>query len=85
MMNYKIMLYNIREAREQLAEIEKELEDENLSENAFHTKLEQAYHHLNFAWNIRHETTESYREMSDMNFNRWSRVPKQLKPFKIEK
>lgn len=84
-MNHKIILYNIQEAREQLEEIEKCLKDENLSEIALQIKLEHAYHHLNFAWNVRRVKTEKYRKLSNKNFNKWSKFPKKLKPFKIQK
>ncbi|HRH46028.1 MAG TPA: hypothetical protein PKY82_30575 [Pyrinomonadaceae bacterium] len=82
-MNNKIILYNIQEAREQLEEIEKLLNDENLSEVDFQIKLEHAYHHLNFAWNIRRAKTEKYQKLSNKNFNKWSKFPKEIKPFKI--
>ena len=81
-MNREIILYNIQEAREQLEEIEKQLKDKNLSEIGFQIKLEHAYHHLNIAWNIRHVSTEEYREISDKNFNKWSKFPKKIKPYK---
>lgn len=82
-LNYEIILHNIEESREQLEEIEKQLKDENLSEIDFQTQLEYAYHHLNFAWNIRHSSTEEYKEMSDDNFNNWSKFPKEIKPSKV--
>lgn len=83
-MNHKIILYNIQEAREQLEEIEKLLIDENLSEIEFQTQLEHSYHHLNFAWNIRHSSTEEYKEMSVDNFNKWSKFPKEFKLNKVK-
>lgn len=82
-LNYEIILFNIKEARELLEEIENQLKDENLSEIEFQTQLEHSYHHLNFAWNIRHSSTEEYKEMSDDNFNNWSKFPKEIKPSKV--
>lgn len=84
-MNNEIILYNIKEAREQLEEIEELLIDENLSEINFETQLEHTYHHLNFAWNIRHSSTEEYKEMSEDNFKKWSKFPKEIKPSKVKK
>ena len=82
-LNHKIILYNIQEAREQLEEIEKCLKDENLSETVFQIKLEHTYHHLNFAWNIRRAKTEKYQKLSNKSFNKWSKFPKKIKPFKV--
>jgi hypothetical protein len=45
-------------------------------EGAFKVQLQHAYHHLNFAWNIRRVRTRHYRNMTDKNFNRWSKFPK---------
>ena len=83
-LNRKIILYNIREAREQLENIEKLLEEKSLSEIDFQIKLEHAYHHLNFAWNIRHEPTKNYVNLSNENFNKWSKFPKEIKSYKLK-
>jgi hypothetical protein len=84
-MNNEIILYNIQEAREQLEEIEKQLKEESLSEIGFQIKLEHAYHHLNFAWNIRGAKTDKYAKLSNKNFNKWSKFPKKMKPYKVKK
>ena len=84
-MNWEIILYNLKEAREHLEEIEKLVAEENPpSEIDFQTKLEHCYHHLNFAWNIRHSSTKKYAKMSDDNFNKWSKFPKKMKPYKVK-
>ena len=76
-MNWEIILYNLKEAREQIEEIEKLVAKENSpSESEFQIKLEHCYHHLNFAWNIRHSSTDDYRNLSDKDFNKWSKFPK---------
>lgn len=83
-LNWKIVLYNVREAREQLEEIENYIaQQKTLSEAELHIKLEHAYHHLNFAWNIRRKSSKSYAELSDEDFNEWSKFPKEMKPSKI--
>ena len=80
------MLYNIKDAREQLEEIEKLVAEENPpSETDLQLKLEHCYHHLNVAWNIRRSSTEDYAKMSVKNFNKWSKFPKKMKPFKLRK
>jgi hypothetical protein len=84
-LNKKIILYNIKEAREQLEEIEKLFEENNLTEIDLQLKLEHTYHHLNFAWNIRFLTDKRFKELSDNDFNEWSKYPKELEIYKIEK
>ena len=84
-LNYKIILYNIAEAREQLEKIEEQAKGkEKPSEVELQAMLEHAYHHLNFAWNIRHEPTKKYRKLSDKDFNLWSKFPKEIKAYKIK-
>lgn len=84
-MNWKIILYNIQETREQLEQIEKLVAQGNPpSEVNFQIKLEHCYHHLNFAWNIRYASTEDYSKISDRNFNRWSEFPKVMKSYKLK-
>lgn len=83
-LNWKIISYNLAEAREQLEQIESSIKDgKKPSEIELQILLEHAYHHLNFAWNIRHEKTESYGKLKDENFNKWSKFPKEMKPYKI--
>ena len=83
-LNSKNIFYNIKEAREQLEEIEKLLEENNISEIDFQIKLEHAYHHLNFAWNVRKLSEKNYQKMSDADFNEWSKFPEEIEIYKIE-
>jgi hypothetical protein len=53
------------------------------SEEEFQIGLEHAYHHLNFAWNIRHISMEDYRNLSDKQFNEWSKFPVGIEPYNI--
>ena len=84
-LNKKNILYNITDAREQLEEIEKLLGENNLSEIDLQLKLEHAYHHLNFAWNIGFLTDKRFKELSDDDFNEWSKYPEELEVYKIGK
>ena len=77
-LNRDNVLYNIRDAREELQRIEKLLEDENVSEIELQALLEHAYHHLNFAWNCRHVSDNRYKNLSDEDFNEWSKFPKDI-------
>ena len=40
--------------------------------------MQHAYHHLNIAWNVRHESDDRYANMSPEDFDRWSRFPDDL-------
>ena len=46
-----------------------------LDERALFVSLTHAYHHLNFAWNCRHESGESVLRCAPVDFKRWSRFP----------
>jgi hypothetical protein len=85
-LNWEIILYNIAEAREQLEQIEELARGEKKPhEVKLQIMLEHAYHHLNFAWNIRHVSTKRYSKLSDDEFNEWSKFPKEIEVSKIEK
>lgn len=85
-LNWKIILSNIAEAREQLEEIEARVKNEKKpDEIELQILLEHAYHHLNFAWNIRHISSKRYSKLSDEEFNQWSKVPKEIEEYKLEK
>ena len=81
--NWEIVRYNIVEAHEELERIEHLILQNELTEEGFRSSLEHAFHHLNFAWNIRRVTTERYSEMADEDFNSWSKFPSELEAFKV--
>jgi len=83
-LNWTIILYNIREAREQLEEIEARVKTgEKVDEIEFQIMIEHAYHHLNFAWNVRHASTRKYANLTDEDFDLWSKFPKEIKASRI--
>ena len=90
-LNWRIIGYNLAEAREQLEAVEARVKEGNPpSEIEFQIMLEHAYHHLNFAWNVRHQPSEKHAKLNDKRFNRWSKFPKDLmqdymKTYKIRK
>ena len=69
------VLQNIAEAREQLEAIEKSLGDPEYEEIALQVDLEHAYHHLNFAWNVRDASDSAVAALSDEDFAKWSKFP----------
>ena len=84
-LTWRIILSNIAEAREQLEQIEAKAKSKKKpSEIELQLMLEHAYHHLNFAWNIRHVSAERYSKLTDDEFNEWSKFPKDLEEFKLE-
>lgn len=81
--NRDIILSNISEVREELQRIEGWLTSgEPLSEGGLEVAIEHAYHHLNFAWNARHVSSNKYKTMTDSDFNEWGKFPNDIElPF----
>jgi hypothetical protein len=85
-LNWRIIQYNLAEAREEIQKIEARVQaGKKPSEFEFQIMLEHAYHHLNFAWNIRHAATSRYANLSDEEFNLWSKYPREIKAYRIDK
>lgn len=75
-LSWEIILSNLAEAREQIEQIEELAKSKKKpSEIEFQIKMLHTYHHLNFAWNIRHASTKSYAQLSDDDFNKWGKYP----------
>lgn len=75
-LNRAVILSNLKEAQEQLAEmIEMLRDDPDYDENYFEADITHAYNHINTAWNARFVTDEAYRAMSDDDFYRWRAFP----------
>lgn len=84
-LNWQIIASNLREAREQLEEIERLIEKKKYPhEVELQLFIEHAYHHLNSSWNIRRTKTKDYANLSDEDFNRWGQFPKDIELPKIE-
>ncbi len=75
MIQRHIVPMNIQDAQEQLEAIEKSLLDPDYEEVELKLDLAHAYHHLNYAWNIRNEPDAALESHSDEDFARWSRYP----------
>ncbi|MGI8884342.1 MAG: hypothetical protein ACR2IA_08875 [Pyrinomonadaceae bacterium] len=85
-LNWDNILYNIKDVREQLEEIENlAVQGKPPSEVELQIKLEHAFHHLSFAWNVRNVSSQKHSKMTDKDFNNWSKFPKEMKPYKIKK
>ena len=74
------------EAKEQLEEIVETLEKAiSVNEWRLQAPFEHLYHHINYAWNARYSTDRQQRKLSNRDFNRWSKVPRQLCEFGLAK
>lgn len=81
-MNWKIIAGDIKEAREQLEQMEKRIAGKDRpSEGELLVMLSHAYHHLNFAWNTRRISTKHYASLTDKEFNKWGKFPKEAMGF----
>ncbi len=76
--NREVIRSNIAEAIEQLQKIEKEASDGTLSEGALQVQLLHAYHHLNFAWNVRRVSSATYSRLTKDQFRQWGTYPKDI-------
>ena len=56
-LNIEIIVSNLTEASEELEKLRARASNVELNEANLQVGLLHAYHHLNFAWNIRHVTT----------------------------
>ena len=75
-MNYKIILSNLREAREELYKLESKINSSDKPDEVeFELSLRHVYHHLNFAWNIRNMETEKYKNLTNSDFHEWGKFP----------
>ena len=76
MKNVELIRQNVSEAIEQLKAIENALISGNeYDEPAFSIDLGHAYHHLNFAWNIRNVSEKDAIECNKENLKKWSMFP----------
>ena len=76
-MNKEIILSNLREAHEELTDTIKDLETKpDYDFGDFMVPMMHIFHHLNFAWNIRDVDTEKYANLSDADYKKWEKYPK---------
>ena len=84
-LNRKFVHYNVVEAREQLQGIEALLvSDRSVSDAKLQVMVEHAYHHLNFAWHVRHVPRKKCANPTDRDFNKWSKYPKEIEEYNVD-
>jgi len=76
MKNRDLIASNVKEAKEELESILSALASATeYSEEKFRIAIEHAYHHLNYAWNIRNVDGERIAACSQDDFVKWSKYP----------
>ncbi|MFI5176636.1 MAG: hypothetical protein ACHQKY_17380 [Terriglobia bacterium] len=74
--NWRIVLSNLAEAREELQRLEALVVDRRRRHEALlEVGLGHAYHHLNCAWRARAIPTSRYARCTTRDFNLWGRFP----------
>lgn len=76
--NRTIIRSNIAEAIEELQGLEKKAASGELVETELQVGLQHAYHHLNFAWNVRRISSSEYSRLSQAQFDIWGTYPKDI-------
>ena len=75
--NHGAVIFHLREAAEELNRIIREMEcDPAYSEESLEVNMGHMYHHLNTAWNGRHQTAAQFRNC-DKDFERFRKFPKE--------
>ena len=78
-MNRDYVLWNLREAAAAMSEIIRGIEgDPEYEQGAYGTDMMHLYHHVNTAWNARHESAEVVQTCSAEDFQRWRRFPEDI-------
>ncbi len=76
--NWRIVHSNISEALEELQGLEKKIKQRKCDEIELQLSLQHAYHHLNFAWNIRRVPTKRYVHLTQEEFDEWRKYPAEI-------
>ena len=77
-LNREIIRSNIAEAIEELQRLESKLAEGTLAEGHLQVGLLHAYHHLNFAWNVRRISTSAYAHLTQEQFQQWGTYPRDI-------
>lgn len=75
-MNRESVLFNLREAHEELSKLIEDMEsDPDYTSAEFLVAMSHVYHHLNTAWHTQDENIEATRECMQEDFDRWRLMP----------
>lgn len=75
-MNKEHVLFHLREAREELENMVREISSQPGFEfGEYVVGMSHLYHHINSAWNGRDATPEEVAECTQENFDAWRQMP----------
>ena len=77
-LNLKIIGSNLAEAADQLKRLVDLASNQELNEGELQVGLLHAYHHLNFAWNVKYVPTSQYAKLSKAEFDKWGKYPSSI-------
>ena len=78
-MNNEYILYNLRDAQEQLTSIINEIEnDDEFDIESYSVDIQHLYHHINTSWNARFASKVESDECSEENFVKWRQFPNDI-------
>jgi hypothetical protein len=77
-LNRRIIASNLAEAIEELRRLHDLASNGKLNETELKVGHCHAYHHLNFAWHIRHVPTAQYAALTNSQFKRWGKYPTRI-------
>ena len=78
--NYEVLIWHLKEAREWLDDLIKDLDERGRQENEeyWRQRIHQVYHHMNSGWNAREESEEYWKNQTDEAFYRYRMFPTDL-------
>ena len=75
-MNKEYILYNLKDAFEQLESIIKDIETNGEYEiGEYSADMQHLYHHINTSWNSRYASKIESEECTKENFVKWRQFP----------
>jgi hypothetical protein len=80
MKNRRMVIFNLKEAKEQLDELIKDYgENPKYDAESFEVEMAHIYHHLNTAWNSRNVSHERAVKCAQSDFDKWRQFPKHFR------
>jgi len=78
-MNSKYIQYNLREAKDSIDLILKEIgANSDYDSEELAIDIGHIYHHINTAWNSRNSSEAESIECIETNYNRWRQFPSEI-------
>ena len=78
-LTWENIVYNLEDALEELQRLNASISSSNTPDEVeFRIAMQHIYHHLNFAWNTRHESVENYAGTMKEKFDQWGKFPEDL-------